>query len=126
MPEDARIAISILSEALRFEPNYTAAHALIAWCHEWCFARGGFEEAHRVAGLQHARSVIASTTDDATALAIAGFVTILLNSDPETALSAVERALAINASSATALYLAAQIHAFTGRSAPRSTTPTAP
>lgn len=60
--------------------------------------------------------MIGSSTDDATALATAGFVTILLGGDPEAALNAIDRALASNPSCATALYLAAQVHGFVGHS----------
>ena len=71
MPDDAAIAMKLLEEALTLDPDYVAAHALIAWCHERCFARSGFKESDRAQGLGHARWVIGSSTDDATALAIA-------------------------------------------------------
>ena len=107
MPADARIAAGLLEDALRLDPNYAAAHALLAWCHEIFFARGGFDEADKTAGLRHARAAIASGTDDATALAIAAFVITMLSKDHATALSAVERALSLNASCAMALYFGA-------------------
>jgi adenylate cyclase len=116
MPDDAAIAIRLLEEALTLDSDYVAAHALIAWCHEKCFARSGFKEDDRVHGLSHARWVIGSSTDDATALATAGFVTILLSRDHEAALNAIDRALASNPSCATALYLAAQVHSILGHS----------
>jgi adenylate cyclase len=116
MPDDAAIAIKFLEEALTLDPDYVAAHALIAWCHERCFARSGYKERDKAQGLNHARWVIGSSTDDATALAIAGFVTILLSRDHEAALNAVDRALASNPSCATALYLAAQVHSLVGHS----------
>jgi adenylate cyclase len=115
-PGDAAIAIKLLNEALTLDPDYAAAHALIAWCHEWCFTRGGFEEAHKVAGLRHAGLVTASRTDDATALAVAGMVTIMLSRDHDAALNALDRALASNASCATALYMAAEVHSYLGHS----------
>jgi adenylate cyclase len=34
MPADARIAAGLLEDALRLDPNYAAAHALLAMCHE--------------------------------------------------------------------------------------------
>jgi adenylate cyclase len=71
IPADARIAEGFLEDALKLDPNYAAAHALIAWCHEICYVRGGREEADKIAGLRHARAAIASGTDDATALAVA-------------------------------------------------------
>jgi adenylate cyclase len=116
MPDGGAIAIKLLEEALAIDPDYVAAHALLAWCHEWRFARVGFKESDKVQGLSHARWVIGSSTDDATALATAGFVTILLGGDPEAALNAIDRALASNPSCATALYLAAQVHGFVGHS----------
>jgi adenylate cyclase len=116
MPDGGAIAIKLLEEALAIEPDYVAAHALLAWCHEWRFARAGLKEVDRIQGLSHARWVIGSSTDDATALAIAGFVTILLSGGAETALNAVDRALASNPSCATALYLAAQVHSIAGYS----------
>ena len=37
MPADARIAAGFLEEALKLDPDYAAAHALLAWCHEILF-----------------------------------------------------------------------------------------
>jgi adenylate cyclase len=116
MPDDAAIAIKLLEEALTLDPDYVEAHALIAWCYERCFARSGFKEGDRAQGLSHARWVIGSSTEDAAALAIAGFVTILLSRDHEAAMNAIDRALASNPSCATALYLAAHAHAILGHS----------
>ena len=62
MPEGARIAMQYLQEALQIDPGYAAAHALIAWCHEWCFARAGFDEADKQAALRHARLAAVSST----------------------------------------------------------------
>jgi tetratricopeptide (TPR) repeat protein len=114
MPEPASRAIQLLDRALQLDPDEAAAHALIAWCHELCFARGGFVEAHKSAALRHAGTVLASDTDDGTTLATAGFVTSLLTEDHDAALAAIDRGLAINPSSATVLYLGAQAHALAG------------
>ena len=46
MPADARIAAGFLEDALRLDPNYAAAHAFIAWCHEICFMRGERKKYH--------------------------------------------------------------------------------
>ena len=115
--EDGKAAIRYLEEALRIEPDYPAAHALAAWCYEWCYSRGGFQEADKEAALRHARAALVGGTDDATALAIAGFVTTMLSQDHEAGLSAIERALALNPSCATALYLGAITNAFAGHPA---------
>jgi adenylate cyclase len=80
MPADATIAAGFLEDALKLDPNYVPAHAHLAHCHEIFFMRGGFDEADKIAGLRHARTAIASGTDDATALAIAGMVISNLSS----------------------------------------------
>src|SRR5258708_5515893 len=121
MPADARIAAGLLEDALRLDPHYAAAHALLAWCHEIFFARAGFDEVDKTAGIEHARAVIASGADDATALAIAGFAIAMLSKDHTTALSAVDRALSLNASYAMALYFGAYIHAVSGKPATATT-----
>jgi TolB-like protein len=112
--EDGRIAIGFLERALKIDPGYTAAHALIAWCYEWCYARGGFDEANKAAALAHASAALTGGTDDATALAIAGFVTTMLSKNRNAGLNGIDRALSQNPSSATALYLAAATNAFSG------------
>ena len=114
MPADANIAAGFLLDALKLDPGYAAAHALLAWCREWCFMRGGFAEEDRTSGLRHARAAIASATDDAATLGIAALVILLLDRDFHGAVSTVARALALNASCATALYLGALIQALAG------------
>jgi adenylate cyclase len=106
-----------LEDALRIEPDYAAAHALLAWCYEWCYSRAGFHEADKQAALSHAHAALTGSTDDATALSIAGFVITMLSQDHEAGLNASERALALNPSCATALYLGAITNAFSGRPA---------
>ena len=116
--EEGRIAIGYLEQALRIDPDYAAAHGLTAWCYEWCFSRAGFNEADKGAALSHAKAAMAGGTDDATALAIAGFVTSMLSSDHAAGLSTLERALSLNPSCATGLYLAAAASSFSGRAGP--------
>jgi hypothetical protein len=84
-----------------------AAHARLAHSHEILFSHLGFDDAERTAGLRHARFVITSATDDATALAIAAFQISLLSKDHEGALSTIERALSLNLSCAAARAIAA-------------------
>ncbi len=121
MPADAKIAAGFLDRALQLDPNYAAAQALLAWCHEICFMRGGFDEADRIAGLDRARASIASGTDDAASLAVAALVISHLAKERETAANTIERALALNPSSAAALFFGAHIYAFNGNPAVVST-----
>ena len=121
MPADAKIASRFLSRALELDPDYAAAQAMLAWCHEICFMRGGFDEADRIAGLDRARASIASGTDDAASLAVAALVVSHLAKERETAANTIERALSLNPSSAMALYFGAHIYAFNGNPAAVST-----
>jgi TolB-like protein/class 3 adenylate cyclase/Tfp pilus assembly protein PilF len=115
--EEGKIAIELLERALTIDPEYAAAHALVAWCYEWCYSRGGFDDVHKASALRHAQAAMSGSTDDATALAVAGWVTSMLTSDHAAGLDAIERALKINPSCATALYVAAANNAFSGRPA---------
>jgi adenylate cyclase len=114
MPQDIKIALPLLEEALGLDPTYTAARAHMAWCYELRFSRGGLDEADRAAALNHAQATLASGTDDATALAVAGFVMCLMGVENEAALGAIDRALSLNPSCATALFLGAQAQALAG------------
>jgi adenylate cyclase len=117
MPKEANLAIPLLEEALGLAPDYAVAHAYLAWCREWRFTRGGLDPADRDAALLHARAAIASDIDDAAALAVAGWVIIVLTKEHDMALNAIERALSLNASCATAHYFAALVNAFADRPA---------
>ncbi len=49
MPEDADKALALLGKAIELEPDFAAAHAIIAWCHEQRYLRGGMQEETRIA-----------------------------------------------------------------------------
>src|SRR5215472_927453 len=68
MPETADQALDLLQQAITIEPNYAAAHAAIAFCHEVRYIRGGLLEDDKRTALRHARIAIATGGDDATAL----------------------------------------------------------
>jgi adenylate cyclase len=117
MPGDADKALPLLRQALALQPDYAAAHAAAAWCHEIRYLRGGMHEADKVAGLEHARAAIEAGADDATTLATAGFVIGLVAHDYETAMNAIDRALALSGSSALALSMGAVILGHAGETA---------
>jgi adenylate cyclase len=114
MPEDADKALPLLERAISFEPDYAIAHAMIAWCHEQRYLRGGLREETRAAALRHARAAIAAGGDDAPALAIGGFVMGIIERDLATALDAIDRSLALSPSSALAYGLSSIIRAWKG------------
>jgi adenylate cyclase len=114
MPEDADKALPLLGKAIELEPDFAAAHAMIAWCHEARYLRGGMQEETRNAALRHARQATAEGGDDAAALATAGFVVAVCGRDFETALSAFDRSFALSSSSALALGFSSAVRAWKG------------
>ena len=117
MPGDSEKALEWLHKSLALEPDFAAAHALAAWCYEQRYLRGGMHEADRIAGLGHARAALGAGADDPTTLATAGFVIGLIEHDYQTAMNAIDSALALNSSSTLALGLGATILAHNGQTA---------
>jgi TolB-like protein/class 3 adenylate cyclase/Tfp pilus assembly protein PilF len=114
MPETADKAVPALEQAIAIEPDYAAAHALIAWCYEVRYLRAGLHDEAKRTALRHARIAIAAGGDDATALGVAAFVVGILERDYDTAFSAFGRALALSPSSALALSFSSLIRAYAG------------
>ena len=105
MPDEAVQALALLDRALASEPDYAAAHGYAAWCHEVLFLRAGFHEQDRAAAIRHAHAARMHGRDDATALALAGFVIGLVEHDRVAALEAFQVAMALSPSSALAYQL---------------------
>lgn len=114
MPQDADKALTLLEKAIELEPDYAAAHAMIAWCHEQRYLRGGLDEETKRAALRHARTAIAVGGDDAAALATAGFVIAVIEYDYATATDAFDRSFALSSSSALALGFSSIVRAWKG------------
>jgi adenylate cyclase len=114
MPEDADKGLTLLARAIELEPDYAAAHAMIAWCHEQRYLRGGLHEEAKQAALHHARTAIAVGGDDAAALATAAFVIAVVEYDYETATAAFDRSFALSSSSALALGFSSIVRAWKG------------
>ncbi len=117
MPENADRALSLLEQAIELEPDYAAAHAIVAWCHEQRYLRGGLQEETKRAAIHHARRAIAEGGDDAAALATAAFVVAVVESDFATATDAFERSFALSPSSALALGFSSIVQAWNGDAA---------
>jgi adenylate cyclase len=116
MPEFMDQALPLLQQAVAIEPDYALAHAYIAWCNEIRHLRGGLHDETRAAGLRHAHLAIATGGDDATALAVAGFVIGILERDYQGAFNAFDRAMALSPSSAQAFGFSSCIRAWAGDS----------
>jgi TolB-like protein len=111
---EADQALPLLREALTLDPDYAAAHGLAAWCHQQRFVRYTRDPADREAALRHARAALATGADDPAALALGALVVAISECDYATASGAVERALAINPSSALGWGVAAIVSAYVG------------
>ena len=114
-PADSDDALRLLGEALLLDPNYAAAHAYAAWCHQQRFFRGGFHPEDRTAALEHAHIALSNGTDDPQALSIGAFVDAMITHDYESAIGVLDRALEMNGNSALALRFSSMMHAFSER-----------
>jgi len=114
LPKEAGEALPLLDRALALEADYAAAHGYAAWCHEILYLRGGFREENRAAAIRHAHAARMHGRDDATALALAAFVTGIVEHDRAAASAAFEAAMALSPSSALAYQLGCVIAAWGG------------
>jgi TolB-like protein len=117
MPGEADKALALLNQALELQPDFPAARAAAAWCHEMRYLRGGLQDADKKAALDQAQGAIEAGPDDATTLYTAGFVIGLVAHDYTTSMEIIDRALTLTAASAAALGLGAVILAHAGDSA---------
>src|SRR5215470_10940506 len=99
-------ALDLLEEATARDPGYGAALALAAYCHQQLQISGWVEdrEANRRIAIDLARRGVQVATDDPTALGQAALVLGYYGEDIDAALAMIDRALALNPSSARAWY----------------------
>jgi TolB-like protein/class 3 adenylate cyclase len=117
MPKEAAKAIPLLEEALKLEPDYSAAHAYLSWCLHSRYGRGGLHEEDRLGAVEHARAAVALGNDDAAVLAVAALVLAYDDHDTATALKVFDRALELSNCNIFVLCWNAAILAWTGRTA---------
>jgi len=116
MPKEAAKAIPLLEEALKLEPDYSAAHAYLSWCLHSRYGRGGQREEDRLAAVSHARAAVTLGNDDATALAIAALVLAYDGHEIAAALKVFDRALELSNYNIFVLCWSGAILAWTGKS----------
>lgn len=115
---EAETAIKLLGEALRLNPDYAYAQALMsnAYGQVYRSASGPDREHAQAKSVAHARRALEVAGDDSTALAYAGFVLLIAEQDVAGARSALDRAVALNPNSATAYGYRALVLAMSGES----------
>jgi adenylate cyclase len=114
MPNTAEVAIPLLEEALRIEPSYSSAHAFLALSLMVRVSRGAPSPEDRARAIRHARAATAHGNDDATSLAVAGFVVAMIERDETAARRLFDRALNLSNSNVFALAFGAQALAWMG------------
>jgi len=115
-PGEVGDAIRPLTEALRLDPDYAHAHALMAMAQGQIYrsAAGRQRQEAQETATRHARGAIALGADDSLALANAGFILLLVSQDVAAARAALGTAVALNGNSATALTYSSLVLAATG------------
>jgi adenylate cyclase len=112
----AEAAAKVLNEALRLDPQYAHAHALLAHAHGQVFrsAMGPAREEARIQALAHAQEAIRLGSSDSAVLAPAGFMLMIADKDVTGARAALDTAVALNPNSATAFTYRALVLAIAG------------
>ena len=115
-PEDNTEALRLLKQAMSLDPGFASALGYAAWCYEQRVARGWptVRDDDVDNGVKLARAAIGTGSDDANAIAAAGFALLMLGRDYDTGLAAVRRALDLNRNSAFVLTLAGWANNFAG------------
>jgi adenylate cyclase len=113
---EASAAIALLEQALRLDPDYADAHALMAHVQGTIFrsATGSERETWRLKVVAHARRALAIGSDDSSTLALAGFMLVIADQDVAGACAALDKAVALNANSVPALGRRALVLAMIG------------
>ncbi len=115
-PEDNSAALELLGRAISLDPAFAAALATAAWCYEQRLTRGWstVQEDDAANAIRLARSAIATESDDAAAIAAAGFVLVMVGRDFDAGLAAVRRAVALNPNNANVSMFAGWANNFGG------------
>ncbi|MFT5112373.1 MAG: adenylate cyclase [Parasphingorhabdus sp.] len=117
-PDDNTEALRLLHEAIELDPSYAPALAYAAWCYEQRLTREWetVQENDATTSIALARRAIATNSNDANAMAAAGFALLMVGRDYEVGLSTLDRALSINPNAAPISMFAGWGNIFAGKS----------
>jgi adenylate cyclase len=115
--DDNTVALALLHEAIDLDPDYAPALAYAAWCYEQRLTRGWetTQESDTTTSIALARRAIATNSDDANAMAAAGFVLLMVGRDYDAGLSTIDRAVSINPNTAPISMFAGWANNFAGK-----------
>jgi TolB-like protein/cytochrome c-type biogenesis protein CcmH/NrfG len=95
-------ALEFLTQAIRLDPNFAPALAFAAWCYEQRLTRSWntvcADDLNNA--LRLARAALATGSDNANAVGMAGFVLLMIGHEYEVGLSAIRRATELNPNNA--------------------------
>ena len=117
-PDDNAEALAFLEKAIALDPGFAPALACAAWCyeqrlvHDWPTALPTDAET----AVKLARAALALNSDDASAVAVAGFVLAMVGRDYDAGLTAAQRALDLNPNSTSVSWAAGWTNIFAGNS----------
>ena len=116
-PDDNTEALRLLQGAIELDPSYAPALAYAAWCYEQRLTREWetVQENDVTTSIALARRAIATNSNDANAMAAAGFALLMVGRDYEVGLSTLDRALSINPNAATISMFAGWGNIFAGK-----------
>jgi adenylate cyclase len=116
-PDHNTEALRLLHKAIELDPDYAPALAYAAWCYEQRLTRGWetTQESDATTSIALARRAIATNSDDANAMAAAGFVLLMVGRDYDVGLSTIDRALSINPNTAPISMFAGWANNFAGK-----------
>ena len=97
-PTDNSRALEFLTQAVELDPSFAPALAFAAWCYEQRLTRGWNTVCKDDSdnAIKLARAALATGSDDANAVGIAGFVLLMIGGEYEMGLSAIRRAAESN------------------------------
>jgi TolB-like protein/Flp pilus assembly protein TadD len=97
-PDENKIALDLLHEAITMDPYYAPALAFLAWGYEQRLVRdwGSYDGNDAGTAIALAHRAIAADRNDAHVMATAGFVLLMVGRDYEQGLQAVDRAKELN------------------------------
>jgi TolB-like protein len=97
-PDDNSRALEFLIQAIERDPEFAPALAFAAWCYEQRVTRGWntAREDDPCKALEFARAALATGSDDANAVGMAGFVLFMIGREYDVGLSAMRRATNLN------------------------------
>jgi len=108
-----RRALELLGQAIERDPRYGHALAQVALCHHQLLDAGD-GETHRGPAVDFARRALQAAPEDPEVLAVAAFVLGVRGEDFDVAVSLIDRALALNPSSALGWYWSGMLGVIAG------------